>query len=68
MNPSSLFSTIAQHPADRDPPPRQHLIVAIKGDKVVRTTQIRNSSMETLLFLSSNLIDVFDEIRRLSEG
>ncbi len=72
LNPGSLFSTIAQHLADRDPLRKQRLVAAIKDGKAVRTTKICRQQYENFIVVpSTNLpivgdtvivIDAFDEI------
>ena len=72
LNPSSLFSTIAQHLADRDSLRKHRLLAAIKDDKAIRTTKIcRQQYQHFIVTPSSDLpivgetvivIDAFDEI------
>ena len=77
LNPSSLFSTIAQHLADRDPLRKQHLIAAIKDDKAIRTTQICIQQYRNFIVAPSTdlpivgdtviVIDAFDEIGSIED-
>ena len=72
LNPSSLFSTISQHLADRDSLRKHRLLAAIKDDKAIRTTRIcRQQYQHFIVAPSFNLpivgetvivIDAFDEI------
>ena len=72
LNPSSLFSTIAQHLADCDSLRKHRLLAAIKDDKAIRTTKIcRQQYQHFIVTPSSDLpvvgetvivIDAFDEI------
>jgi len=72
LNPSSLFSTIAQHLADRDPLRKQRLVAAIKNDIAIRRTEdCRRQYRHFIVTPSTDLpvvgdtviiIDGFDEI------
>ena len=77
LNPSSLFSTIAQHLADRDPLRKKHLIAAIKDDKAIRTTRICRQQYQNFIVAPSTdlpivgdtviVIDAFDEIGSIED-
>ena len=71
-NPGSLFSTIAQYLANRDPLRKKRLVAAIKEDKATRPTRICGQQYENLIVAPSTdlpivgdtliVIDAFDEI------
>jgi hypothetical protein len=72
LNPSSLFSTIARHLADRDPLRKQRLVAAIRDETAIRRTEIcRQQYQHFIVAPSADLpvvgdtvivIDAFDEI------
>jgi hypothetical protein len=72
LNPSTLFSTIARHLADRDPLRKQRLVAAIRDETAIRRTEIcRQQYQHFIVTPSADLpivgdtvivIDAFDEI------
>jgi hypothetical protein len=53
LNPSSLFSTIALHLADHDPPRKQHLVTAIRDDTATRRTRICRQQFQHFIIAPS---------------
>jgi hypothetical protein len=72
LNPSSLFSTIARHLADRDPLRKQRLVAAIRDETAIRRTEICQQQYRHFIVAPSAdlpvigdtvvVIDAFDEI------
>ena len=77
LNPSSLFSTIARHLADRDPLRKQRLLAAIRDETAARRTEIcRQQYQHFIVTPSADLpvvgdtvivIDAFDEIGNMRD-